>query len=106
MFGYNDLIVDPRNLIWLKSNTNLVSMDITHCLQHPAQINTNGIVSSGGYRDLIPFMGKLAITFGVNVIFLEVHDNPDGALCDSQTQYNINNLQELFNFILPQNNKN
>ena len=37
MYGYNDLVVDPRNLIWLRSDTNLVSMDITHCLQQPAQ---------------------------------------------------------------------
>jgi 2-dehydro-3-deoxyphosphooctonate aldolase (KDO 8-P synthase) len=33
MSGYQDLVDDPRNLIWLKSNTNLFSMDITHCLQ-------------------------------------------------------------------------
>ena len=44
-FGYQDLIVDPRNLIWLKSDTNLVSMDITHCLQQPSQKMSNGIIN-------------------------------------------------------------
>ena len=47
-FGYQDLVVDPRNLIWLKSETNLVSMDITHCLQLPSQKSPDGTVKSGG----------------------------------------------------------
>jgi 2-dehydro-3-deoxyphosphooctonate aldolase (KDO 8-P synthase) len=98
-FGYNDLIVDPRNLVWLKSDTNLISMDITHCLQKPGQKDKDGNISSGGYRELIPYMGKLAMAFDVNVIFMEVHDNPDSALCDSQTQYDINKLHEFLNFI-------
>ena len=57
-FGYQDLVVDPRNLIWLKSDTNLVSMDITHCLQQPSQKMSDGTVKSGGYRDLIPIWEK------------------------------------------------
>ena len=58
MYGYNDLVVDPRNLIWLRSDTNLVSMDITHCLQQPAQTMSDGTVRSGGLREMIPYMGK------------------------------------------------
>ena len=48
MFGYNDLVVDSRNLVWMKGPENLVSMDITHCLQQPAQLQTDGTVKSGG----------------------------------------------------------
>jgi 2-dehydro-3-deoxyphosphooctonate aldolase (KDO 8-P synthase) len=94
MFGYNDLIVDPRNLVWLKSNTNLVSMDITHCLQQPAQVKADGTVCSGGLREMIPYMAKLAKAFEVNGIFMEVHDRPDESPCDGPTQYPLDKLYD------------
>lgn len=93
MYGYNDLIVDPRNLSWLKSTTNLVTMDITHCLQKPAQVQSDGTVISGGLRNLIPEMGKLAIILGVNGIFMEVHNDPDKSKCDAPTQFPLNELK-------------
>ncbi len=94
MFGYNDLIVDFRNLQWMKNSNNLVSMDITHCLQQPSQ-KINGIVKSGGLREFIPLMGKLALTSGVNALFMEVHNNPEEAKCDGPTQFYLDNLEEL-----------
>ena len=100
MFGYNDLIVDPRNLIWLKSNKNLVSMDITHCLQQPAQKMADGTIQAGGLRELIPEMGKMAVTLGVNGIFMEVHDNPDKSLCDAPTQFPITQFEEYIKELL------
>ena len=96
MFGYNDLIVDTRNLEWMKGPENLVSMDITHCLQQPAQRHSDGTVKAGGLREFIPQMGKIAIVCGVDAIFMEVHDNPDKALCDGPTQWPLEKL----NFIL------
>ena len=105
-FGYQDLIVDPRNLIWLKSNTNLVSMDITHCLQAPAQKKSDGTICAGGYRELIPYMGKLAMAFDVNGIFMEVHHNPDASKCDAPTQWDINKLEALLDFIGIEKKKN
>ena len=98
-FGYQDLVVDPRNLIWLQSDTNLVSMDITHCLQKPSQKMEDGTIKSGGYRDLIPYMGKMAISLEVNGIFIEVHDNPNQALCDGPTQWPLDKLEWLLNFL-------
>lgn len=94
MFGYQDLIVDPRNLIKLKNYDNIVTMDITHCLQKPAQLQADGSVCSGGLRDMIPYMGRMAVTLGVNGIFMEVHENPDQALCDAPTQFPLNKLKE------------
>lgn len=99
MYGYNDLVVDPRNLIWLKSPTNLVSMDITHCLQQPAQIMADGTVKSGGLRELIPDMGKLAVAMGVNGIFMEIHDRPDESLCDAPTQFPINDIDKFCEYV-------
>lgn len=98
-FGYQDLVVDPRNLVWLKSDTNLVSMDITHCLQQPSQTQPDGTVKSGGLRELIPWMGKMAVSFGVNGIFMEVHDRPDESLCDAPTQWYLDKLEWLLDFI-------
>ncbi len=98
-FGYQDLVVDPRNLIWLKSETNLVSMDITHCLQQPSQKLPDGTIQSGGLRELIPWMGKMAKTLEVNGIFMEVHDRPDQSLCDALTQWNLDKLEWLLDFI-------
>jgi 2-dehydro-3-deoxyphosphooctonate aldolase (KDO 8-P synthase) len=97
-FGYQDLIVDPRNLIWLKSDTNLVSMDITHSLQLPSQKSEDGTIKCGGYRELIPYMGKMAVALGVNGIFMEVHDDPDKALCDGPTQWPLEKLDWILNF--------
>lgn len=99
MFGYNDLVVDPRNLIWLKSDTNLVSMDITHCLQQPAQVMSDGTIKCGGLRELIPHMGKLAVAMNVNGIFMEIHDRPNESYCDAPTQFPLDNIEEFMYFI-------
>ena len=105
-FGYQDLVVDPRNLIWLQSDTNLVSMDITHCLQKPSQKMEDGTVKSGGHRELIPYMGKMAISLGVNGLFIEVHDNPEEALCDGPTQWSLDKLEWLLDFLDINRNNN
>jgi 2-dehydro-3-deoxyphosphooctonate aldolase (KDO 8-P synthase) len=99
MFGYNDLVVDPRNLIWLKSDTNLVSMDITHCLQQPAQSMADGTVRSGGLREMIPYMGKVAMALDVHGIFIEVHNNPNDSYCDAPTQFPLDDLENLLIFL-------
>ena len=96
MFGYRDLIVDSRNIPMMKSGHNLVSMDITHCLQQPSQKLADGTVKAGGLREYIPLMGKLAIISGVNGIFMETHDRPEESLCDAPTQFP---LKQLENFI-------
>jgi len=99
MYGYQDLVVDPRNLIWLKSETNKVSMDITHCLQRPAQKVSDGTVKAGGLRELVPYMGKMAVALGVDGIFLEVHEKPEEALCDAPTQWKLDKLEWLLDYI-------
>ena len=98
-FGYQDLVVDPRNLIWLKSETNKVSMDITHCLQQPSQKMADGTVKSGGYRDLIPYMGKMAICLGVDGIFMETHDDPVKAPSDGPNMVPLKKLGKLIHSI-------
>ena len=104
MYGYQDLIVDTRNLLLLRSNNNLVSMDITHCLQQPAQKKEDGTIKAGGLRHFIPHMGKIAIISGVNGIFMEVHDNPDKSLCDAPTQFPLKDLDSFVKKLLKLHN--
>lgn len=100
MFGYNDLIVDTRNLIDMKTDDNLVSLDITHCLQQPGLLNIDNSVSSGGIRKYVPLMAKIGISSNVNCLFMEVHDNPYNALCDGPTQIPLNKFEELLKYII------
>jgi len=99
-FGYQDFVVDPRNLVLLRGDSNLVSMDITHCLQLPGSVTeADGTLRSGGQRHLIPHMGKMAISLGADGIFVEVHDNPDSSLCDAPTQWPLSRLQWLLEYV-------
>ena len=96
MFGYHDLIVDPRNLVLMRKSGCKVSMDITHSLQQPGQKkSSDGSVQSGGLRELIPTIGRMAVAVGVDGIFMEVHDNPVKSKCDAPTQWPLNRLEEL-----------
>jgi 2-dehydro-3-deoxyphosphooctonate aldolase (KDO 8-P synthase) len=96
MFGYNDLIVDPRNLVWMREAGAPVVADITHALQQPAgQMLEGGGVASGGLRELIPCIARTCVAVGVDGIFMEVHDNPRQAPCDGPTQWPLRNLRSL-----------
>ncbi|XP_042431122.1 2-dehydro-3-deoxyphosphooctonate aldolase 1 isoform X2 [Zingiber officinale] len=96
MFGYNDLIVDPRNLEWMREANCPVVADITHSLQQPAGKKLDGGgVASGGLRELIPCIARTAVAVGVDGIFMEVHDDPLSAPVDGPTQWPLRNLEEL-----------
>ncbi|KAB1228264.1 2-dehydro-3-deoxyphosphooctonate aldolase 1 [Morella rubra] len=112
MFGYNDLIVDPRNLQWIREANCPVVADVTHALQQPAgkkvgiilifhscfSVNSvldGGGVASGGLRELIPCIARTAVAVGVDGIFMEVHDDPLNAPCDGPTQWPLRHLEEL-----------
>ncbi|XP_074286998.1 2-dehydro-3-deoxyphosphooctonate aldolase 1 [Silene latifolia] len=96
MFGYNDLIVDPRNLEWMREANCPVVADITHSLQQPAgkQLEGGG-VASGGLRELIPCIARTAVAVGVDGIFMEVHDDPLSAPVDGPTQWPLRHYEEL-----------
>ncbi|EFJ32189.1 hypothetical protein SELMODRAFT_143805 [Selaginella moellendorffii] len=96
MFGYNDLIVDPRNLEWLREAECPVVADITHSLQQPAGRKTeHGGVASGGLRELIPCIARTCVAVGIDGIFMEVHDNPLKAPVDAPTQWPLRHLKVL-----------
>ncbi|EOD09580.1 hypothetical protein EMIHUDRAFT_62050, partial [Emiliania huxleyi CCMP1516] len=103
-FGYHDTVVDPRNLRWLREEAappgaageTLVCLDVTHSLQRPSKQLADGrIVSGGSPRDLAPWMARLGLAFGAHGLFVEVHEQPDAALCDAPTQWPLHRLSEL-----------
>ena len=95
-FGYGDLVVDPRNLHWMRSEDGLVTADVTHSLQQPGgRIGDGGERSAGGLRQLIPTVARAACAVGVDGLFMEVHDDPARSLCDAPTQWPLRHLRPL-----------
>ena len=95
-FGYGDLVVDMRNLAWLRRAGGLVTADVTHSLQLPSGcVDESGATSAGGRRELIPTISRAAVAAGVDGLFMEVHDDPNSSPCDAPTQWPLRHLPEL-----------
>jgi 2-dehydro-3-deoxyphosphooctonate aldolase (KDO 8-P synthase) len=90
-FGYQDLVVDYRNIPWMKEHKAPVIMDCTHALQQPNQ--TSGV--TGGNPQLIETIAKAAIATGADGLFIETHPNPAKALSDGANMLQLNLLQPL-----------
>lgn len=77
-FGYNNLVVDMRSLQVLRSFGCPVIFDATHSVQLPGGAGS----SSSGQREFIPALARAAMAVGIDGLFMEVHPDPDKALCD------------------------
>lgn len=91
MFGYQDLIVDYRNIPWMQENKVPVVMDCTHSLQQPNQ--TSGV--TGGDPQMITTIAKAAIAVGADGIFIETHPNPAVAKSDGANMLPLQNLENV-----------
>ncbi|MBT3311829.1 MAG: 3-deoxy-8-phosphooctulonate synthase [Desulfobacterales bacterium] len=92
MFGYNNLVVDFRGIKIIQDRTGLpVIFDATHSVQLPGGSGS----SSGGQREFVDPLAKAAVAAGADGVFLEVHKNPDKALCDGPNSIKLENLQNL-----------
>jgi len=91
MFGYRQLIVDFRSFSMLKEIGYPVIYDVTHSVQSMG--SNNG--TTGGCSEYIPQLTNAALAYGVDGIFLEVHDDPKNAPSDGANMLNINNLENL-----------
>jgi 2-dehydro-3-deoxyphosphooctonate aldolase (KDO 8-P synthase) len=91
MFGYQDLIVDFRNISEMQKIGFPVVLDITHSLQQPNQ--NSGV--SGGRPEQIETMGLAGIAVGVDGIFLETHPDPATAKSDGANMLPLHELPEL-----------
>ncbi|WP_287100651.1 MULTISPECIES: 3-deoxy-8-phosphooctulonate synthase [unclassified Hydrotalea] len=90
-FGYQDLVVDYRNITWMKALDTPVIMDCTHSLQQPNQ--TSGV--TGGNPALIETIAKAAIATGADGLFIETHPNPAKALSDGANMLPLHLLENL-----------
>ena len=90
-FGYQDLVVDYRNITWMKELGVPVIMDCTHSLQQPNQ--TSGV--TGGNPQLISTIAKAAIATGADGLFIETHPNPSVALSDGANMLRLDLLESL-----------
>jgi 2-dehydro-3-deoxyphosphooctonate aldolase (KDO 8-P synthase) len=90
-FGYQDLVVDYRNIPWMQEHQAPVIMDCTHALQQPNQVS--GV--TGGNPQLISTIAKAAIAAGADGLFIETHPNPAVAKSDGANMLNLGLLEEL-----------
>lgn len=90
-FGYNNLVCDLRNLALMRSLGKPVILDVTHSLQLPGGKGN----SSGGTREFIPALARAGVAFGIDALFMEVHDDPDHALSDGPNSLPLSELEPL-----------
>jgi len=91
LFGYNDLIVDFRNIPLMRQTGFPVIFDATHSVQQPNK--SEGI--SGGKPEFIETLSKCAIAAGADGIFMETHPNPEQALSDGANMLSLSEVKGL-----------
>jgi 2-dehydro-3-deoxyphosphooctonate aldolase (KDO 8-P synthase) len=91
MYGYQDIVVDFRNIPEMKKIGVPVIMDITHSLQQPNQ--DQGV--SGGRPEMIETLGKAAISVGADGIFIETHPDPQAAKSDGANMLKLSGMENL-----------
>ena len=96
MYGYNNLVVDFRNIADMKQFTPTVIMDCTHSVQRPGAANG----TTGGNREFVFPMALAAKAFGATGYFFEVHPDPDKALSDAPNQLYLSQLEQIITQLL------
>lgn len=95
-FGYNNLVVDFRNIPDMKEIVPTVIMDCTHSVQRPGAGNG----TTAGDRRFVPSMALAAKAFGATGFFFEVHPDPDHALSDGPNMLRLDDLEDLISKLL------
>ena len=96
MMGYNNLVVDFRNIPDMLDIVPTVIMDCTHSVQRPG--GSDG--KTGGDRRFVPQMALAAKAFGATGWFFEVHPDPDRGLSDAANMLELDKLEELINELI------
>ena len=95
-FGYNNLVVDFRNIPDMLRIAPTVVMDCTHSVQRPGAAGGK----TGGNREFVPAMAHAAKAFGANGFFFEVHPDPDKGLSDAANMLRLDDLEPLVKSLL------
>lgn len=96
MFGYNNLVVDFRNIPDMHEIVDTVIMDCTHSVQRPGGAGGK----TGGDRRFVPSMAMAAKAFGADGWFFEVHPDPDKGLSDAANMLELAKLEQLVEWIV------
>lgn len=96
IYGYNNLVVDFRNIPDMLRIAQTVVMDCTHSVQRPG--GAGG--TTGGNREFVPAMARAARAFGANGFFFEVHPCPDCARSDGPNMLQLDDLENLIKTLL------
>lgn len=95
-FGYNNLVVDFRNLPAMSQYADRVVMDCTHSVQRPGGAGGK----TGGDRQYVPMMALAAKAFGAQGYFFETHPDPDHALSDGPNMLYLKDLERVVKSLL------
>lgn len=90
-FGYNNLVADMRSLAILREFGYPICFDATHSVQLPGA----GGDKSSGQRQFVAPLARAATAVGIDVVFMEVHEDPDRALSDGPNSYPLDDLAAL-----------
>ncbi|MBU2498910.1 MAG: 3-deoxy-8-phosphooctulonate synthase [Proteobacteria bacterium] len=90
-FGYNNLVVDMRSIAIMKGFGFPVVFDATHSVQLPGSVGS----SSGGQREFVEHLSRAAVAAGADGLFMEVHPQPDAALCDGPNSLPLDQVRPL-----------
>ena len=96
IYGYNNLVVDFRNISDMLEIVPTIIMDCTHSVQRPGAANGK----TGGDRRFVPSMAKAAKAFGATGYFFEVHPDPDRGLSDAANMLELDKLEGLVNTLI------
>ena len=91
-FGYNNLVADMRSLVIMQEYGCPVAFDASHTVQLPG----GGGTASGGERRFVEPLARAAAAAGCHALYMEVHEDPDNALCDGPNMLAISELEGLF----------
>ncbi|MGI9322804.1 MAG: 3-deoxy-8-phosphooctulonate synthase, partial [Pseudomonadales bacterium] len=94
-FGYNNLVSDMRSLAVLRDTGCPVVYDATHSVQQPGGQGS----SSGGDRQMVPFLARAAVGAGVHGLFMETHPEPDKALSDGPNSWPMHQMADLLGLL-------
>lgn len=96
MYGYNNLVVDFRNIAAMRELVDTVIMDCTHSVQRPGAADG----TTGGDRKFVPAMALAAKAFGATGYFFEVHPNPEQAKSDGANMLYLSDLKNVIESVL------
>jgi 2-dehydro-3-deoxyphosphooctonate aldolase (KDO 8-P synthase) len=95
-FGYNNLVTDYRSIPIMRAMGYPVIFDATHSVQLPGGRGS----ASGGDREMVAYLARAAVAVGIDGLFVEVHPDPDTALCDGPNSLSLDSLEPMLQTLI------